>query len=153
METNKKLRRLSDKSVIGGVAAGVAEYFGTDVALVRVIFVLLLIFGKGFPIVLVYVVLWAALPKEYAGFTTPELYNAAETQPSDTKTKNMKWGGYALLIVGAFLLVDELDIVFWPNFDQYFWPIAFIVGGLYLIVGRKKSDDNQPLPPNTEEQI
>ena len=156
METNKKLRRLADKSVIGGVAAGVADYFGIDVALVRVIFVLLLIFGKGFPIVLIYVILWAALPKEYAGFGSTTVYDATGTQLIDTKKRNMTWGGYALLAIGGILLIDELDIVFWPDFGQYFWPVAFIVGGLYLIIGRKKTDDEPPVPPtsfNPEEPI
>ena len=156
MESNKKLRRLADKSVIGGVAAGVADYFGTDVALVRVIFVLLLIFGKGFPIILIYVILWAALPKEYAGFGSATVYDASGTQLDDRKARNMKWGGYALLAVGGCLLIDELDIIFWPDFDQYFWPIAFIVGGLYLIIGRKKTYDEPPMPPiptNPDEQI
>ena len=59
--TSKKLFRDQDKKVIGGVAAGGAAYFGIDVAIVRIAFVLsVLIFGAG---VLIYILMWIAVPK------------------------------------------------------------------------------------------
>jgi phage shock protein PspC (stress-responsive transcriptional regulator) len=57
----RKMFRDTDKKVVGGVAAGVAAYFGTDITLIRVLFVILAFVG-GLGIGL-YVVLWIALPQ------------------------------------------------------------------------------------------
>lgn len=59
-EINKKLFRDPDKKVVGGVASGLAAYFGTDVVLFRILFVIFTIFG-GLGLI-VYIVLWIALP-------------------------------------------------------------------------------------------
>jgi phage shock protein PspC (stress-responsive transcriptional regulator) len=49
--------------MIGGVAAGLANYFGIDVTLVRVVWVLLL-FPGGLPGILPYLILWVIMPAE-----------------------------------------------------------------------------------------
>ncbi len=61
METNK-LYRITNQSVIGGVAAGMADHFGIDRALVRILFVLAFFFTAGVPVVMIYIILWAVLP-------------------------------------------------------------------------------------------
>lgn len=56
----KKLYRDENNRVIGGVCAGIANHFGIEARLVRILFVIIaLIFGSG---LLAYIVLWAALP-------------------------------------------------------------------------------------------
>ncbi|MDB5169992.1 MAG: rane protein of unknown function [Candidatus Saccharibacteria bacterium] len=57
----RRLFRDTDAAMLAGVSAGVANYFGLDTVLVRLIFVLLTIFGGGLGIVL-YVVLWLVVP-------------------------------------------------------------------------------------------
>ncbi len=57
----KKMYRDSERKVIGGVASGVAAFFGADIALIRVLFVIFAIFG-GLGL-LVYIILWIALPE------------------------------------------------------------------------------------------
>lgn len=57
----KKMYRDSEKKVIGGVASGVAAFFGVDIAVVRVLFVLFAFFG-GLGL-LTYIILWIALPQ------------------------------------------------------------------------------------------
>jgi phage shock protein C len=57
----KKMKRSSDK-MIAGVCAGIAEYLGWEVSLVRVAYVLLSIFSAGFPGLIVYLILWFVLP-------------------------------------------------------------------------------------------
>lgn len=57
-----KLRR-SKNQMIAGVCAGIAEYLGWDITLVRVAYVLLSIFSAGFPGLLIYIILWAVMPK------------------------------------------------------------------------------------------
>lgn len=53
------VRRTEDK-MIGGVAGGVADFFGLDPTLVRVVFVVLAVFGGGG--LLVYLVMWVIVP-------------------------------------------------------------------------------------------
>jgi phage shock protein C len=59
----RRLVRPREGKMIGGVAAGLANYFGIDVTLVRVIWVLLL-FPGGLPGFLPYVILWFIMPAE-----------------------------------------------------------------------------------------
>lgn len=48
--------------MIAGVCAGLADYFGMDVSLMRIIWAIaFLVFGTGF---LFYVILWIVLPLE-----------------------------------------------------------------------------------------
>ncbi|GAB3197391.1 phage shock protein PspC (stress-responsive transcriptional regulator) [Pontibacter aydingkolensis] len=61
-ETNvKKLFRDPEDKKLAGVASGIAKYFGVDVAVVRIMF-LVLIFAGGFGI-LAYIILWIAVPE------------------------------------------------------------------------------------------
>jgi phage shock protein PspC (stress-responsive transcriptional regulator) len=59
--TVKKMFRDSERKVVGGVAAGVAAFFGADITLIRVLFVGLTFLG-GLGLIL-YVILWIALPE------------------------------------------------------------------------------------------
>src|SRR5260221_10668721 len=57
----KKMYRNPDAKVVGGVAGGVAAFFGADVVLIRFLFVIFTIFfGTG---LVVYIILWIALPE------------------------------------------------------------------------------------------
>jgi phage shock protein PspC (stress-responsive transcriptional regulator) len=60
MQANKRLHRDENDKVIGGVCSGLANYFGIDVILVRIIFVVLAVsFGFG---LITYLILWVAVP-------------------------------------------------------------------------------------------
>ena len=50
--------------MIGGVCGGLADYFGVDVALIRLGFVLAELLTGGAGGIVVYVVLWALMPEE-----------------------------------------------------------------------------------------
>lgn len=58
----KRLFRDTDNAMIAGVAAGLARYFGIDVLLIRILFVIavLVTFGWG---ILLYIVLWLLVPE------------------------------------------------------------------------------------------
>ena len=53
----KKLYRSSTDKKLCGVCAGVANYFGWDPTIVRVVYALLAICTSGFPFVVLYIVL------------------------------------------------------------------------------------------------
>lgn len=59
-EVAKKLFRDSERKVLGGVSGGLAAYFGIDIVLVRVLFIVTTIFG-GLGLI-AYIVLWIVLP-------------------------------------------------------------------------------------------
>ena len=61
---DKVLVRSRDNRIIAGVCAGVANYLGMDVNLVRVLAVVLAIVTGGIGGVLVYLVAWAVIPEE-----------------------------------------------------------------------------------------
>ena len=62
METKHRLMR-SNNAMIAGVCGGIADYFGWDPTLVRILYVVASIF-TAFAGVLVYLVLWIIMPKE-----------------------------------------------------------------------------------------
>ena len=61
---NKQLQRSTQNKVIGGVCAGLARYFGIDPVLVRIVFLVALVFFGFGP--LIYIVLWIVMPKSSA---------------------------------------------------------------------------------------
>ncbi len=82
---NKKLYRDEYHKVIGGVCAGLAEYFDTDVTVVRLLFAFTAFFmGVGF---IPYIILWIVLPKKgyvYNNFNNPTVdYRVPSQQPAD----------------------------------------------------------------------
>lgn len=58
---DKKLFRDMENASIAGVCAGLSQYFKVDLILIRVLFVLILLFG-GFALPL-YIILWIVIPK------------------------------------------------------------------------------------------
>ncbi len=58
----KKLYRIKEEAMIGGVCAGLGEYLDIDPTVIRVIWVVVfLMAGTG---LLIYLILWALLPKK-----------------------------------------------------------------------------------------
>jgi phage shock protein C len=58
----RRLRRILSEKKIAGVCAGFAEYFDTDLTLMRVIWVALLILPPNLGAI-AYIVAWAVMPK------------------------------------------------------------------------------------------
>ena len=59
MEYKKRLTRSTTDKWLAGVCGGIAEYFGWDLAILRIVYVVLTLCG-----VLVYILLWICMPKE-----------------------------------------------------------------------------------------
>jgi phage shock protein C len=74
---NHKLYRSENDKMIAGVCAGLAEFFGLDVSLVRLVAVLMaLMGGHG---LLVYAILWIVVPKVPGAY--PAAQNTSAPQP------------------------------------------------------------------------
>lgn len=63
VEMRKPLRRSRSNKMIAGVVGGLADYWGLDPTLARVIFVVVSILSAAFPGILVYAVLWLIIPE------------------------------------------------------------------------------------------
>ena len=62
-QQTKRLYRSTDDRMIAGVCGGIAEYFGIDPVLIRVVAVILLLPG-GLPGILPYLLLWVLVPQK-----------------------------------------------------------------------------------------
>ncbi|MGH8145456.1 MAG: PspC domain-containing protein [Rhodanobacteraceae bacterium] len=63
MSTSRPLRRSRHDRMIAGVVGGLADFFGLDPTVARIIYVLISIFSAGFPGILVYIILWILIPQ------------------------------------------------------------------------------------------
>ena len=131
---NHQLYRCRHDRRIAGVAAGVAEYFGLDVTLVRVVWFISIFFG--FFTLVVYVGLALIVPLEpltaeeaaHEHTVVPTEHRHAERRPGMLTT----WFGVVLVLLGSLALLDVVvPGVSWRTL----WPL-FVVGlGGILIVG------------------
>lgn len=55
--------RSRNRSMIAGVCGGLADWLGWSPTMVRLLYVILSIVSAGFPGILVYLILWIAMPK------------------------------------------------------------------------------------------
>jgi len=62
MNNNRLFRDVNNK-VIGGVAAGLANYLQIDVVIIRVLLVMGFFIPVHFPVFIFYIVMWIAMPK------------------------------------------------------------------------------------------
>lgn len=148
------LYRSRKDRVFGGVAGGIAHSLNTDPAIVRLIFALLVIVAGGG--LLLYLILWIAIPEEPFEFYTqdtttassnpvnenagPEIPNPATYYPP-RKNNAALIVGLILIAFGAIFIIER----FLPNIHLHFhdfWPIIVVFAGIALIVsslnGNKK---------------
>ena len=163
MEKNKRLYRSAKNKVFGGVAGGIAEYFDIDPIIIRLLFVIIAFAGGGG--VIVYLILWIALPLEpITPFTmnmgSGEPFNAANPGdpstseftagssnpfevPAKPENRNSLIGGIVLISLGIIFLANR----FIPNIDfGDLWPLVLVVLGGVLIatsLAERKTDKKE----------
>ncbi len=141
----KKLTRDPQDKMIAGVATGIAKYFDLDVTFVRIAFALATFFGgSGF---LIYCILWIVVSEESKPPYTYTDYRTVTDEPIKApinKKNNSSMSlisGCILIVMGAYFLLDEFDIL--PDWLELhkLWPLAFVALGLILLSKAKKSSD------------
>lgn len=146
----KELYRDKQRASIGGVCAGLADYFNVDVTLVRALFLVALFgFGSG---VLLYIILWIVIPEKRfefnAGAPTVDytVNDAGEAKPVEEvvdkkrrkKNNESVIGGLVLLTLGVIFLADEF--VPWFEFHKL-WPLILIAVGVGVIWNNNKKQN------------
>ena len=149
--TEKRLYRSRSDAYVGGVCAGIAEYFDLDPIVVRILAVLLTGLTLGVAGA-VYIALWVRMPREpevRAPYDiTPEsaessafgcvdcaaMLAKAEAEPKSTLPLVARLAvaaGLMLLFLAVAINISPLV----PGTQWWqFWPLALLMGGLCLIV-------------------
>jgi phage shock protein PspC (stress-responsive transcriptional regulator) len=130
-QAKKRLFRDADGALIAGVSAGIANYFGIDSVLVRIIFVVLAIFGGGSGIVL-YLLLWLVLP---AATTTSE---KLQMQGKPVTLEALKDSVSKADVSGAARRINSKLLSFIDSMFRLFirvLGIGFILSGLGILFG------------------
>jgi phage shock protein C len=157
----KKLYRDEQNKTIGGVCAGLAQYFDIDVTILRLLFAgAFFLAGAGLG---TYIILWIVLPrKTFNPFTTPSdpltvNYIVPPVQPVNPVNAGQPFmqappkkntggviAGLVLILMGGVFLLHQLDIFsFWEI--HRFWPLVLVGVGVALIISgqQKKPWDHQ----------
>ncbi len=140
---NQRLFRSQTNKVFAGVCGGLAEYFDVDPLVIRLLFVLMVLFG-GTGIVL-YIAAIFIVPKKPFVFAEPP--TATENVPQYPKNTNARnWFGIALVAAGVILLLANLDVFHFFNFIEgafeFIFPVLLIIGGMAVIYYRQSQIEN-----------
>ncbi len=136
-DNNRKLERNPMNKVIGGVCSGLGDYFNLDVALVRVLFVIALLFASfGFWL---YIILWIVIPERKIDFNIEnhQAEDSRQTQENniqedkDSKKTSAMLSGIIIVIVGLVLLVNNFISISWI---WKLWPLILVAIGVIMIV-------------------
>jgi signal transduction histidine kinase len=117
--TTPTLRRDPDRRLVGGVAAGVARYFGVDPLFVRLAFVVAAAAG-GFGVA-VYLLGWILIPAEGG---------VAGAARRDRRATLEIAAGSGLLLIGLLVALRQLGVWF---SDAAVWPLLLVAAGGALL--------------------
>jgi phage shock protein C len=156
--TNRLHRSRSD-AMLGGVCAGLGEYFGIDPTIVRLFFVVFtLVNGAG---VLAYFVLWLVLPVE-GGESADTFEDNVKVGADEIASRARAFGddirhiairrdertgllvGIAILLIGVVMLLRNLGVTWisWLN-SNLVWPALLIVAGIWILLNRRGGDRDE----------
>lgn len=135
--------------MLAGVAGGLAEMWGADPALVRIIWALLVILTGGAAL-LVYIVMAIVVPEE------DQVYGAAGARVADRAPLPSRTGGVPptvliggfLVVLGGFFLIREI----FPRLDLgWIWPLALVgLGAVLIVTAMSRGEHRGTEPPPSE---
>ena len=138
----KRLYRSRTNRVLSGVCGGLGEYFKIDPVIVRLVFLVLVLFGGSG--LLLYLVALVIIPNE------PEVEEDAKpTDEFPAPNKGRFWWGLILILVGVVLWGINQPFFYWSwailpgvhAFSRVLVPLVMVIGGIYLLYtfGRRLS--------------
>jgi phage shock protein C len=143
MSDNKKLYRSTNDKMIFGVCGGLGEYFNIDPVIMRIIFVILAVWGGSG--VLIYIILAIVIPEkpdtskrntknksteEVIEENVEKLAKDVESVAKKHSSSSEMLFGLILLLVGLMLMVNN----FFPVFEfRKLWPLTLIVLAIFIL--------------------
>ena len=137
----RRLYRIPSEGKIAGVAAGFADYFEMDVALMRLLFVAAVLITGGAAII-VYIIFAFVLPVEgraKTGTFDEKVETFAEEMKTTGGARNVgNYTGFFLILLGLWLLLGQFFPVVFNLQWSIIWPCIVILLGLWILTkGRK----------------
>lgn len=148
MEKESVLLRSKENRLIAGVCGGLGEFFKIDPTVIRIIFILITLFGgSGF---LLYLILWLIIPSEKKEKETHDVIKENAKEIKEETQELIKKGrdyskkqegrlilGVTLIILGVMFLLENFSIF---RIEHLFrlWPLILIVLALGILF--KKND-------------
>jgi phage shock protein C len=150
-EERKRLYRNTREQMLGGVCAGLGDYFDIDPTLVRLGFVLLLVTGGAGA--LIYIILWIVVPVAKTKDEKEEVSGSEEGKGEQVVEDNVeeisariegfvenvkKKDGNSNKVLGGVLVVVGLLLLFqnygwlWLGVSRL-WPLVLVGAGVYWI--------------------
>ncbi|MGH2445024.1 MAG: PspC domain-containing protein [Candidatus Limnocylindria bacterium] len=141
---SRRLYRSRTDTVLGGVAAGVANWMNADPALVRIGWAILVPLTAGFAL-LAYIVAWIVVPVEpeavaasrAEGDADPDVQPVASRPAASRPAERRDDGRGALFVGGALVLIGLWFLVrqYLPPIDwDLIWPLIVVgIGALILV--------------------
>ena len=152
----QRLTRNRRKAVIGGVAAGFADYFNVDPVLARLGFVLLFL-ANGIGL-LFYIICWVIMPTNEEG--VPQQTSTGEKVAEEVRAageqvraagervanevrevrnggRGRMIGGVVLIVLGLMFLLDRFSWMFhWPHWLRFgnLWPLILVAIGVSMLM-------------------
>lgn len=142
---NRRLTRSRD-AMVGGVAAGVANWIGTDPALVRIAWALLVPLTAGGAL-LAYIVAWIVVPEEPRNPQTSATASsdagpdADAGAPAATPEEGYDTGRTALFVGGGLVVIGLWFLVreYLPDINWgLIWPLLLVGAGVVILVGASR---------------
>ncbi len=138
----KKLYRSRTDCKISGVCGGLGLYFGVDATFIRIGLILMtLAHGIG---LLFYLIAWIVIPHRPLDL----IENEERTEKMSPLNRSLP--GLILIIIGLYFLVQQF---WWWDISQ-FWPVALILGGIYMVFrhnGQSDREENGEVIASSEE--
>lgn len=141
IEPTRRLYKSRQHKFIDGICGGLAEYFGIDPTIVRILWVLITIMGgAGFLLYILGMIIIPSNPEHIAPAVPPA--------PSRPGTDKKRFWGILLILAGAFLLMINLgwfaEYEWWSFSRTILLPILLVLVGALLIYSH--SFKSRPIP-------
>ena len=147
-QSSTRLYRSETNRVIAGVCGGLGNFFNVDATLVRLIFILITLFGGGG--VILYIILWLIIPnqssvseitKESISHNADEIKDKAQSFAKDLKinttgANSRQLFAIIIIILGVMFLFGNLG--FYKIFNLFkLWPLLLVVIGIAILTKRE----------------
>lgn len=142
----KRLYRSKVDRMISGICGGLGEYLNMDPVVIRIIFILLALFGGGG--ILLYLIGIFVIPENPSQSTAP-----ATKPKAKTGSGHSAFWGWILIILGALFLIPQFTFI--PPIDLWdlpwgtIWAVLFILFGIFLLL-KSDTKENTQTPPSGE---